>query len=105
MLWLAVCFVLLEEVQEEVLASVSAGSPARVSGGLGSSRAQQQSCTAAAQQATVVTGVHMGEAGDVQEAEFLLSPAGNVPLLLRKCTERSRSSPRNNRRDMRHHPH
>ena len=72
MVWLAVCFILLEEVPAPHAAAVPALASAHLS------RAQQSRPTAE-QQALGVTAIRVADTQDVQEIECLMSPGKQPP--------------------------
>lgn len=69
-MWLAVCFILLEEVREAPSCASLPAQPVQPDSG-GLSAAQP---SASDQQSCVNTGVDSSERGDLQETELLLSP-------------------------------
>ena len=76
-MWLAVCFILLEEACEGApAAQAAAAAPALPSGHL--SRVPQ-SRPAAEQQALLLTAIRVADAQDVQETELLVSPGRQPP--------------------------
>lgn len=82
MLWLAVCFILLEEAREEAPAAHAAAAPVPPSGH--PSRAPQ-SRPDAEQQALLLTAICVADAQDVQETELIVSPGRQPPHSLAEC--------------------
>ena len=82
MLWLAVCFILLEEAIEEVPEARAAAAPVPASGHL--SRAPQ-SLSDAEQQAPLFSAICVADAQHVQETELIVSPGRQPPHSLAEC--------------------